>query len=252
MRSTLVMALVLVTPAVALSQDIDIVYDSTDAIVGKHADTQSNGVIVHTYSGYRVRFETSGRVAQNISDIAGSEVNPQIYFLTADCSGPRYVTYASEATTIGGVVFESHGPGYDLYYIPKNAPSVSGVILKELSTNGSCSDTAQAGPSQALAMALPNAPSITGVPDQPYVPPLRLEMAPIAVLFDLFRDGFEAGVRLLLADYASTVAQVETSPRTLAEEEQPIGTFGRAAVSAYFPEPDAQGAKLQNATTRSG
>jgi hypothetical protein len=214
MRTQLALLLLLfVVPAQA--QDVDLVYDAADVLIGKHAETSSSGVTIHTHSGFRVLVTPAGRVHPNTLDVAGQNISSQIYFVTLDCSGPRYVVYASMPTVSGGIVFDPNTSAYDPHYIPKAAPSVSGVITKELSSNGDCVNTAQAGPSQSLVQVFPNQPGVTGVRNEPYAPPLRLEMAPLALLFELFKDGFELGAFARWSDSAHERAAASRTYRSV-------------------------------------
>jgi len=79
--------------------------------------------------------------------------------------------------------------GLPLVYVAK-APTVSNVIRQAVMVGLNCIPQAP-GPIFGVPF-LPNHPSVTGVSEPDFSPPLRLEVVPLSALNDIFNDGFES------------------------------------------------------------
>lgn len=197
----------------AIGQSAGLVVDEDGRVAGAYADQG----MVHSHTGFRFRINFhTGRVAYPLSgefrhddyahglitDISGAHYGPHIHYESDDCSGVPYVEVCVAETCVpsgatraaGGVVMDTRGSQftdpdqtYALFYVPRHS-AIEQVEVQSI-FQGVCSlspRTIQAVP------LVPNDPSVTGVPDVKFSPPLRLEMRPFGGLFDLFKDGFES------------------------------------------------------------
>jgi hypothetical protein len=170
-----------------------VIRDGNDIVVGAYADES----FVHTIRGFRASFEfSSGEVVQGDGrDIGGAEYRHQLLYLSGDCSGQAYLIAPNNGKTpVGGVVVRSVLP-YELFYVPKSPALAERMILSERnSTTGICFVDGGTVGIRRTVPANPNDPSVTGIGSTPAQPPLRLEMEPLSVMFDLFEDGFEGAL----------------------------------------------------------
>lgn len=148
---------------------------------------------------------TTGRITRWLLAHPGAGFNDSLvgnepgafFFTSTDCSGTAQVQLPGITSTsriTGGVVFSLGFAGASaLYYIPKLAESQTGVELRSLRNSVGCLPTAFApGETHHVLEVLPNDPNVTGVPNAPFLPPLRIEPFPLSDLRQLFRDGFES------------------------------------------------------------
>lgn len=158
-------------------------------------------------SGYVATFvAASGLLDVNGTQTAdGGLVSNPVMFKTLDCTGQGYVfTSGSPAYPIdgqlpmGGAVFRVSGtPGlYDIWYVPKSAvayvPGAEASMFTRARLNEVCQPAGGVQPDSVLYPAFPNDPGITGIPNVPFTPPLRIDVAPVSAVLSIFRDSFES------------------------------------------------------------
>lgn len=181
-------------PLNAFAQSAGAVYDANGQLVGLFAGEVPGreGTAIHSLRGYRFQVSPSGRVDTIDRDIGGisySLTNP--HFESVDCTGAAYLVPTRGADVPGGMVTRLGAAGIGLGYVPK-APAISTITIRSFLDNGqTCIPLTQPAPTIVVPV-LPNDPSVSGVPNSNFTPPLRLEVVPMTSLFNLFQDGFES------------------------------------------------------------
>lgn len=187
-RSCLVLALLALAPTVD-AQGVSAIYDANGLLVGEFAEYQGGRVSVHSVRGFRFSLDgDTGAIIDFPVDVSGADYGPsRMNFTTPDCSGQAFAS-AGRQYPAGGVILPNGLRG--LYYVAK-APVVTTQTLVSFYTGTTC-EVFAIPPPTSVVPAFPNDPNVTGVPNLPFVPPIRLEMTPISSFFGIFKDGFES------------------------------------------------------------
>jgi hypothetical protein len=186
------------------AQSSGVVIDASGAVVGLFADEG----IIHSHRGFRATFNfQSGRIISeqnlvDLTDVGGIMYQRRLLFASINCSGQAYVGPEGSRGVGGVVVLAAENP-YSLYYAPKGSAVASPSIQSVLTPDGQCS-ASPVGVTWTLP-AFPNDPAVTGFPSEPFLGPLRLEIQPLGVLFDLFQHGFEGVLSPLAQELADRV-----------------------------------------------
>src|SRR5690606_15423466 len=122
----------------------------------------------------------------------GTGYSGHLYFANGGCSGDPYFVVSTIGYTSGGVVIGSDHPQRGSYYVEKSVLPESRLLASRAVGPFVC-EPMEAFESPTLP-AIPNDPGVTGVPNEPYWPPFRIEMEPLGMLFELMRDGFESSM----------------------------------------------------------
>ena len=172
----------------AQAQGVSAVRDAAGTLVGEYVEFR-NGTVVHSVRGFRFLVDGStAQVARIDIDIAGVVYDAELLYANFDCSGNVSIAVSGDPVA-GGVVISGGTRG--LYQVAKNAPAA--VTLAASSWNGTACTAFTPGAFIAVPAA-PNDPAVTGVPNAPFVAPIRLEAVPVSQFFQLFRDGFESSL----------------------------------------------------------
>jgi len=138
---------------------------------------------------------SSGRVAFPI-ELPGVRFRPDpfVFFASAGCTGQAYFkvftgTPARVGVPIGGFVFSALGLETAPFFVAKDAVTVVLQPQSRLGIGGAC-DPVNNQPADSFVPAGPNDPAVTGFPNAPYQPPLRIGVVEPA--WRLFSDGFES------------------------------------------------------------
>jgi hypothetical protein len=191
-------AVLALAPVQCIAQGAPAIYDAHGRLVGLWAGVGQPGggsAEVISLRGFRFSVESSGRIGGATGDFDGSSYQATVWYTTVDCTGPEYLRAFGATITgrlPGGSLVRLDGPVTQLVYVPK-VPSVSILTLRAAKDQGTTCipQQPQNGP---VVPFLPNDPSVTGVPNENFTPPLRLEVVPLSALINLFSDGFEAQV----------------------------------------------------------
>jgi len=161
------------------------VFDANNTLLGEYAESFT---VIHSPKGYRFQVDgNTGAVSVVATDITGFAFDTgTLMYSTANCTGQAYVTTSPGSPDVG-LVFAAGSKG--LYAIAKTPTQTTAAMGS--SWNGAiCSAIAPA--LYAVVPAQPNDPNTTGVPNVPFVVPLRLEVVPLSQYFRIFQSGFEA------------------------------------------------------------
>jgi hypothetical protein len=178
-------------PGLCNAQSAGVVRDQSDLVVGVFADAR----YVHSTTGYRANFDfRAGRIDQVDSiDVGGGGFRPALIFQGLDCVGTPHFRVEAFPAPVGGVVLNVGNP-YLLYFAAKGSSSTQLMMQSRREYDGNCvNDVASAGMIFVVPAQL-NDPVITGFPNSPFNPPLRVELEPLSAVFDLFSDGFEGAL----------------------------------------------------------
>lgn len=201
-------ALLSLVTASAAAQGVSTVVDAAGTTLGLYAGQRNGVIVIHNPRGYRfgvhavdgslVTLEAGG----GIGDVGGAGYDSRLYYSTFNCAGTPTVNVTpigersdggAVTAVAGGVVIRiSDG---SLYAVEKGA-AISLVAIGSIGDAGTCEPPPQGTPGYLVVPATPNDPDVTGVPNTPFVPPLRLEVVPLSVLRGEFSDGFESTSRL--------------------------------------------------------
>jgi len=162
------------------------IYDANDVLVGEYAEAPA---VIHSVHGYRFAVNADTGVVKSAGkDVAGANYfDAELLYSSANCTGQAYVGFDNSASTpAGGMMINAGNKG--LYFIAK-APAVSNLAFASAYSSSTCNAIQLT--LELAVPAQPNDPATTGVPNTPFMPPLRLEVIPLSQFFRLFRNGFE-------------------------------------------------------------
>lgn len=144
-------------------------------------------------------------VAGVIHDVGGTYYpNNYLLYQSSDCTGQPFFEIDSTVPS-GGMVLGSSTIG--IFYVEKLPTYSQFNPTSRRSTGGSPCELNPSTSMILLVPAIPNDPSVTGVPNGAYAPPLRLEIVPLSAFFEIFKNGFESTqVPQLVARGAAVVA----------------------------------------------
>lgn len=192
------LALAFVAPSGA-AQGVGVLRDSENTLIGQYVernDGPAGGTVVHSDRGFRFAIDGIGQLTMPQTDVSGASFDNSVGYGNLTCSGTGY-TLVSGANAAGGIVFA----GPDGFYYVAKSPQVQVVLIGSFRVGSVCTPvTPQA---QLSVPVQPNNPTVTGVPNQFFIPPIRLEMVPLSILYGVFRDGFESSST---QDTAGTIA----------------------------------------------
>jgi hypothetical protein len=215
---------VVASPLASRAQGVQ-VRDGNGALVGAHlgrgGDSIPHGVsasfpsyVVLSVTGYQAvvtiqqgRIGWAATVPPGV--LPGTEsalgLDRPPFFESSDCTGQAYAQVASDRFA-GGFVWEFSisGPASRLYYVPRAATPSLRTLQSNLVAGPSGITCETFPPGSRFTMpAFLNDPSVTGFPNEPFVPPLSLGYSDVIWL--LFRDGFESAALASLGAGASRV-----------------------------------------------
>jgi hypothetical protein len=175
----------LVFAAVPALAGVSAIYDANNTLLGEYAESST---IIHSPQGYRFMVDgASGMVTQIQNDVAGFIFDTAaLLYQTPNCTGQAFVG-TSSGSPAGGLVFSSGTKG--LYYVAKGAAQ-SVTAMGSVWSGSACTPITPGN--FAAVPAQPNVPVTTGVPNTPFLPPLRLEVVPLSQFFRIFENGFES------------------------------------------------------------
>jgi len=202
-RAVFTVALVLVLTGAtrpAASESASAVFDSTGRFAGLWAGTSPDAIQtnLHSLRGFRFAVNGDGRIGASVdtTDIGGAlysrssrGLGTAVWYTTSDCTGAGYLRISGSTNGLlpGGVVVRLATVERPLVYVTK-APIVTEIVAQSM-FEGVCT-TLPPTPIPGVQF-LANDPSVTGVSEPNFSPPLRLEVVPLSALNDVFSDGFE-------------------------------------------------------------
>lgn len=168
------------------------VRDANGALVGLYLDSVSAGATpafrVLTSTNHVANIDAStGRVVEQRPNLGftAAGFSSSLAFTSSNCTGQAYVITQPVAPASGFVIDVGEN-AYVLYFAPRGEQPT----VRSFSSTGRVGGSCAQGPGMGTTLRVfPNDPSVTGLPNTPFAPPLSLSAA--ATPWLLFKDGFE-------------------------------------------------------------